>query len=136
VEKSDVDRWLQAYVAAWKSYDRGQIEALFADDVDYRYHPYDVPVHGRDAVVESWLGASANTSASTRDAEGTYDADYRTVAVDGDVAVAAGETTYASEPGGAPQKIFDNCFVIRFDDEGRCREFTEYFVKRPTGQDP
>ena len=134
MEKSDVDRWLQAYVAAWKSYDRDEIAALFAEDVDYRYHPYDVPVHGRAAVVESWLGESGNTSASTRDGEGTYDADYRTVAVDGDVAVAAGETTYASEPGGAPEKVFDNCFVIRFDAEGRCREFTEWYMERPEGR--
>jgi hypothetical protein len=35
------------------------------------------------------------------------------------------------EPGGAVDKVYDNCFVIRFDDEGRCREFTEWYVKRP-----
>jgi ketosteroid isomerase-like protein len=131
MEKADVDRWLQAYVAAWKSYDRDEITALFAEDVDYRYHPYDVPVHGRDAVVESWLGESGNAAASTRDDEGTYDAEYRTVAIDGDLAVAVGTSTYASEPGGPAEKVFDNCFVMRFDEEGRCREFTEWYMERP-----
>ena len=29
--------WLDAYVAAWLSYDRAQIEALFTEDVRYRY---------------------------------------------------------------------------------------------------
>jgi len=52
VEKADVDRWLQAYVEAWKSYD--------------------------------------------------------------------GE-------------VYDNCFVMRFDAAGRCREFTEWYVRRPRG---
>lgn len=54
MKKADVNRWLQAYVAAWKSYDRDQISALFAENVEYRYHPHDVAVHGRDAVVDSW----------------------------------------------------------------------------------
>jgi hypothetical protein len=26
---------------------------------------------------------------------------------------------------------WDNCFVMRFDPEGRCREFTEWFIERP-----
>jgi ketosteroid isomerase-like protein len=131
VEKADVDRWLEAYVAAWKSYDRDQIGALFADDVEYRYHPYDAPVRGCDAVIESWLGESDNAAASTRDEEGTYDASYRAVAVDGDVAVATGSSSYSSKPGGPVERVFDNCFVLRFDSAGRCREFTEWFIERP-----
>ena len=47
--------WLDAYVAAWLSYDRAQIEALFTEDVSYRYHPYDEPIVGRAAVVAAWL---------------------------------------------------------------------------------
>ncbi|HEX2399197.1 MAG TPA: nuclear transport factor 2 family protein [Mycobacterium sp.] len=131
VEKADVDRWLEAYVAAWKSYDRGQIAALFTEGVKYRYHPYDEPVDGRDAVVGSWLGEGNHTDASTRDEAGTYDAAYRACAVDGDVAVATGSSTYTSTPGGPVEKIYDNCFVMRFDSTGRCREFTEWFIRRP-----
>jgi ketosteroid isomerase-like protein len=131
VERADVDRWLEGYVAAWKSYDREAIGALFADDVIYLFHPYDEPVRGRDAVVEAWLGESDHEGASSRDAEGTYDASYRAVAVDGDVAVATGESRYSDEPGGPVTQAWDNCFVMRFDAEGRCREFTEYFVERP-----
>jgi hypothetical protein len=26
---------------------------------------------------------------------------------------------------------FENCFVLRFGADGRCREFTEYYAKRP-----
>lgn len=131
MERADVDRWLQAYVAAWKSYDRDQIAALFAGDVEYRYHPYDAPIRGRDAVIGSWLGETDDAAASTRDEPGTYDPGYRAVAVDGDVAVAVGSTAYTSEPGGPVERVFDNCFVMRFDASGRCREFTEWFMERP-----
>ena len=128
--KDDVDRWLAGYVSAWKSYDPDEIGALFSDDVEYRYHPYDEPVHGRDAVVEAWLGESDHEGASSRDVEGTYDASYRAVAVDGDVAVATGESLCPKERGG-PVVTWDNCFVMRFDPDGRCREFTEWFIERP-----
>ena len=83
-------RGCDAYVEAWKSYDREAIGALFSDDVSYRYHPYDEPVEGREAVVESWLGEGEHEGASSRDEPGTYDASYEPVAVDGDVAVATG----------------------------------------------
>jgi hypothetical protein len=130
-DRRPVDRWLDAYVEAWKTYDRQAIGALFAEQVEYRYHPYDEPIRGRDAVVESWLGEGDHPDASTPDERGTYDADYRAVAVDGEVAVAVGASTYRSEPGGPVTDVYDNCFVIRFDSQGRCREFTEWFVKRP-----
>jgi len=83
-------------------------------------------VEGRDAVVESWLGEGDHEGASTRDEPGTYDATYRTVAVDGDVAVATGSSTYT----GDPPRVFHNCFVMRFDADGRCREFTEWYVQK------
>ncbi len=133
MDKAEVDRWLQAYVEAWKSYDPDQIGELFAEGVQYRYHPYDDPVQGRAAVVRSWLGEASHAGAPARDARGTYDAAYRTVAVDGDVAVAAGCSSYLSEPGGAVETVYDNCFVMRFDSAGRCREFTEWYVERPPG---
>ena len=123
-----VQAWLDAYSRAWETYDPKDIAALFSADAEYRYHPNDEPVRGRDAIVSSWLGEGA----STPDQPGTWEAEYHTVAVDGDVAVAIGSTTYATEPGGPVDRIYDNCFVLRFDADGRCREFTEWYVKRPS----
>ena len=120
--RADVDRWLDAYVAAWRSYDRGEIAALFSADVSYRYRPHEEPIEGRDAVVDSWLGED-------RDGEGTYDAEYSCVAVDGDVAVATGISRYRESPGGEVSDVFHNAFVMRFDAAGRCTEFTEWFMK-------
>jgi hypothetical protein len=131
VDRRSAQEWLDRYVAAWKSYDEGDIAALFSDDVRYRYYPYAEWVVGRDALVASWLGDSTGDDASIRDEPGTYDATYDAVAVDGEVVVATGTTTYTDGPGGPVRQIFDNCFVILFDDAGRCREFTEYYTKRP-----
>jgi ketosteroid isomerase-like protein len=114
--------WLDRYIAAWKSYDADAIAALFSDDVVYRYHPYDDPTVGRDAVVASWLGED-------RDAPDTYDAEYAPVAVDGDVVVATGTTRYRGEPDGPVTRVFHNCFVMRFDGDGLCRDFVEYYTK-------
>ena len=93
--------WLDRYVAAWKSYEPDAIADLFSEDVVYRYHPYDEPIVGRDAVVASWLGEGESDDASTRDEPGTYEASYSPVAVDGDVVVAAGTSTYRDSPGGS-----------------------------------
>ena len=128
--REDVDRWLAGYIEAWNTYDREQVEALFTEDIRYRYHPYDDPIEGRDAVVESWLEAGEFAGASGRDEPGTYEASYRAVAVDGDVAVATGSSSYKDSPEGPVVRVYDNCFVMRFDSEGRCREFTEWFMQR------
>jgi ketosteroid isomerase-like protein len=130
VTREDVDRWLADYVEAWMTYDRDKVEALFAEDIVYRYHPADEPIIGREAVVESWLDEGDHPDSSDRDEPGTYEADYRCFAVDGDAAVAIGNSSYREKPGGPVARVYDNCFVMRFDSEGRCRDFTEWFVQR------
>ncbi len=130
MEDESAQRWLDRYLRAWLSYDPQQIAALFTEDVRYRYHPYDEPIVGRDAVVSSWLG-EGSAGASTRDEPGTYDADYAPVAVDGDVVVATGTSRYRESPDGPVVRTYENCFVMRFDAEGRCREFTEFYLERP-----
>lgn len=129
--REQVIEWLDRYVDAWRSYDRAAISDLFAADAVCRYHPYDPPISGREAVVESWLGEGGHEGAPERDAPGTYEASYEPVAVDGDVTVATGVTRYREKPGGEVTEVFHNCFVMRFDDEGRCAEFTEWFMVRP-----
>ena len=131
MDRAQAQAWLDDYVSAWKSYDRDEIAALFAEDVSYRYHPYDEPLVGRDAVVDSWLGEGDLDGASTRDAPGTYDGHYTPYAVEGDTVVATGTSVYQDHPDGPVTRTFDNCFLIRFDADGRCAEFTEFYMERP-----
>ena len=131
MDRATAQRWLDDYVSAWKSYDRDDIAALFAEDVAYRFHPYDEPLVGREAVVAAWLGEIDAAGASTRDAPGTYDAHYTPYAVEGDLVVARGTSVYQDHPDGPVTRTFDNCFLIRFDGDGRCAEFTELYMERP-----
>ena len=133
MDRTQAQEWLDRYVAAWRSYDPDEIGALFSDDVSYRFYSYAEPVLGREAVVASWLGESDSSTASTRDAPGTFEAGYRPVAVDGDTVIATGTSTYRERPDGPVAHVFDNCFVMLFDSAGRCRELTEYYIRRPTG---
>jgi ketosteroid isomerase-like protein len=115
--REQVQRWLDAYVAAWRSYDATAIGELFTDDVSYRYHPYDEPERGRDAVVAGWLDEP--------DEPGSWEASYAPLLLEGDRAVATGETRYRDG------QAFSNLFVLRFDADGRCSEFTEWFMEQP-----
>ena len=131
MDRTDAQEWLDRYVAAWLSYDADDIASLFTEDVLYRYHPYDDPIVGREAVVASWLGEANSDGASTRDAPGTYAAQYEPVAVDGEIVVATGTSSYRERLDGPIVRVYHNCFVMRFDAEGRCQEFTEYYIRRP-----
>ena len=130
MDRAAAQAWLDRYVSAWLSYDASDIAELFTEDVAYRYHPSGDPIVGRAAVVASWLGESESDVASTRDAPGTYSARYAPVAVDGDVVVSTGTSSYREQPDGPVVRVYDNCFVMRFDAQGRCSEFTEYYVQR------
>lgn len=116
----EVQAWLDAYVAAWRSYDPAEVGALFADDASYAYHPWDTGdavLRGRDAIVRNWLDEP--------DAAGSWQAEYRPLLVEADRAVATGVTRYADG------KVYDNLWVLRFDDTSRCAGFVEWYMLRP-----
>jgi ketosteroid isomerase-like protein len=116
--RDDVQAWLDRYVEAWRSYDAAAIGELFSEDALYAYHPYDAePLRGRAAIVESWLG--------DRDEPGSWEARYEPSLLDGDRAIVTGETSYATG------RRFSNLWVLAFDDDGRCREFVEWFMEHP-----
>jgi ketosteroid isomerase-like protein len=118
--RDDVARWLDRYVDAWRTYDPDAIRALFAADAQYRYHPWDDPLAGADAIAEDWL--------ANRDDPGTYAGAYEPYAVDGSRAVAVGTSTYTGAGGG---RRFHNVFLLEFDGNGACRSFTEVYGQEP-----
>lgn len=125
MNRSDVQAWLDRYVEAWRANDANLIARLFSEDATYRYQPYagaDTTLHGRDAVVASWL--------EDPDAPGSWEASYEPYAVDGDRAVAVGTSRYAAT-GDQPQRTYWNCYLLRFSPDGRCAEFTEFYMLQP-----
>jgi uncharacterized protein (TIGR02246 family) len=129
MDRSAVQAWLDRYVDAWRSYDPDAIGALFAEDATYRYHPYDPEdevLRGRDAIVADWR------QPANRDTPGTYEGKYEPYAVDGDRAVAIGTSSYwTDETRSTLARIYYNVYLLRFDGEGRCVEFREYYRKGP-----
>ncbi len=123
IDRVTVAAWLENYVHAWKSNDPEAIGALFSEDAEYYYGPFDEPVVGREAIVASWL--------EDHDEPGTYDATYEPLTVKENVAVANGRSRYYSAPGSKMVvSEFDNIFVIRFDEHGHCVEFREWYMKK------
>ena len=57
-----VQAWLDAYIRAWETYDAADVEALFTEDGEYRYHPFDEPESGRDKIVWNWLNPNGDPS--------------------------------------------------------------------------
>ena len=121
IDRQSVTKWLQKYIHAWKTYDREEITSLFSENADYRYNPYDKPLHGQQAIVESWL--------ESPDAPDSFSADYKPVAVEGDTAVSNGRTLYYEADGKTVKQQFDNIFVMQFDQNGRCADFCEWFMQ-------
>jgi ketosteroid isomerase-like protein len=112
--------WLDRYADAWRSNDADRIGSLFTDDATYRWHPYDegdTVAHGRDAIVSAWLAEP--------DAPDSWEMTCEALAVNGDLGVARCATSYADG------KRYHNIFLVRLDDDGRCFEFVEYFMREP-----
>ena len=119
---ADVQTWLDRYVQAWQSNDRGVIESLFTEDAVYGYRPWDSDEHtvrGRDAIVASWLEET--------DAAGSWDAKYEPYAVEGDRAVALGWSRYLAHDD-QPERTYHNAYVLEFAPDGRCRALHEFYM--------
>jgi hypothetical protein len=127
MDRTGFAAWLERYVDAWRLTDAAAIGDLFSADARYAYDPFGEAVVGRPAIVASWL--------ADPDAPGSWQADYEVLAVDGDTFVAHGRTRYLTDDRSAVDREFANVFVCRFDADGRCREFTEWYMRRRTEPD-
>jgi ketosteroid isomerase-like protein len=112
--------WVDGYVRAWNSNDPADIGALFTDDAVYFTEPYEAPWRGRDEIVAKWL--------EHRDEPGQTTFHWQPLVETPELSILTGTTVYRDPP-----RSYSNLWVIRFDSEGRCREFTEWWMKHPDG---
>lgn len=129
---AEVQAWLDRYIGAWRTYDEQAIGDLFSDDAEYRFHPWAEPVRGRAEIVRSWV-APEGEGESARDEPGTWEARYQPWAVGGDRAVAVGASRYFATAG-QPERLYHNAWLLEFDAGGRCRSFTEFYVRDRRGE--
>jgi hypothetical protein len=85
---------------------------------DLLHEPDSPPWQGRDEIVRRWL--------DRKDAPGETQFRWHPIAVRQDVAVVQGETVYRTT-----SQTYSNLWVIRLDAEGRCTEFTEWWMQHP-----
>lgn len=127
IDAERVQRWLDAYSHAWETYDPAEIGALFTDDAEYRWHPWDegdAVARGRAQIVAAWL--------KDRDQAGTYRGEYKPLLIQGDQATAVGISTYYTDANQtAIAHVFYNLWVLRFADNGQCSSFTEWYMRAP-----
>lgn len=123
MDRDAVQSWLDRYRQAWRANRAEPIAALFSEDAVYRYAPFGAEryeARGRAAIVEAWL--------EKPDDPGSWEAEFSPYAVDGDRAVATGISRYAAG-GDQPARTYHNVFLMRFAPDGRCAEFTEYYMR-------
>lgn len=128
MDRDGFKAWLDRYLDAWRLGDAAAIGDLFSPDARYAYDPFGEALVGRPAIIASWQ--------ADPDAPGSWQADYEVLAVDGDTYVAHGRTRYLTDDRSAVDREFANIFVCRFDAAGRCREFTEWYMRRRSEPEP
>ncbi|MET7685600.1 nuclear transport factor 2 family protein [Streptomyces sp. NPDC005423] len=103
-----VNRWVGAYIYAWRTGQAGDIEALFTGDAEYHQRPHTADWIGRTAIVEGW-----QAQAAARHGMGRFN--WQVLLVNGDTAairevrVEAGLGTFLS------------LLVVTLDDHGQAR---------------
>jgi uncharacterized protein (TIGR02246 family) len=129
MDRAGVEHWMEGYLRAWRSDDPDEIAALFTEDAAYAPFPWPRKGvrfwEGRDLIVEKWLGHG--------DSKVDWRFDHTILAVEGDTAVIEGWTTYPPTDD-EPEEAYANIWLVRFADDGRAREFAEWWVERPTEQ--
>ena len=116
MDPQTVERWMQGYIKAWSSNDPDDIAALFTEDATYYTAPHRQPWRGRAAIVEGWV--------DRKDQQGQWDFRHELLATAEDVAFVRGWTTYHDQE--TPN--YSNLWVLRLTEDGRCAEFTEWWM--------
>jgi hypothetical protein len=111
-----LDAWMDAYVEAWESNRADDIAALFHPDAVYDPQTADGELHGHEEIVEWWQDID--------DTPGNWEFEWLPLVETDEVAVVTATTRYLE-----PAASYRNLFVIRFDDEHRCTDFTEWYIE-------
>jgi uncharacterized protein (TIGR02246 family) len=113
-----VTAWVRKYRRAWESNDPDDIGGLFTDDAAYFPEPYAKPWLGRDDIITKWL--------ADRDEPGDTTFEWHPVIVTDELAIIEATTAYRE-----PARTYSNMWVLRLDNQGQARQFTEWWMQHP-----
>lgn len=112
--------WMDRYVLAWSTNDPEQIATLFSEGAVYDPQTAGGEWHGVEEIVEQWIEIG--------DEEDNWEFEWRPLVESDDLAIVVGKTHYFE-----PAMSYRNLFVIRFDEEDRCYDFTEWYIEEDPG---
>ncbi len=117
MKMEEFSNWVGGYIKAWNSNDPEDIRSLFTQDAVYYTGPFDSPWKGRESILKNWL--------AKKDEPGSFTFRYEVLAVTGSLGVMRGWTTYLEN-----ETDYSNIWTVRLSEDGRCEEFTEWWVRR------
>ena len=107
---------MDGYVLAWSTNERKHIETLFTSDAVYDNQTADGEWVGRDEIVRRWQEID--------DDEDNWDFEWSPLVETDDLAIVTARTHYLEPP-----TSYRNLWVIRFNDEDACYDFTEWYIE-------
>lgn len=108
--------WLDGYLRAWRTKDAADVRAIFTDDAEYFFHPYERdPVRGIDAIITAWQEPERTEAV----------ADLAVLVEDARIGIVRGTVDY---PGYASYVIL---WEVHLADDGRAERFVEWYLKVP-----
>jgi beta-glucosidase len=111
-----LETWMDGYVAAWVSNHPDDIEKLFTEDAVYDPQTAEGEIHGLEAIIDWWLDID--------DQPDNWDFEWTPLIETDDMAIITGSTKYSDPPAS-----YRNLFVLKFDEAGLCRDFTEWYIE-------
>ncbi|WP_026874573.1 YybH family protein [Jiangella gansuensis] len=125
MDRAHVTSWVEGYERAWRSPGVTALAELFAADGSYLQGPYRQPVLGLAAIEEMW-------EAERDGPDEVFSMVTEVIAVDGDTAVVRADVAY----GDPVTQEYRDLWIVRFDDDGCCREFEEWPFAPPSARQP
>ena len=114
-----VERWMEAYRAAWISNVPSEVAELFTNDAVYSVSPFTEPWIGREEIVQRWVAGIR------QDVEMTYEV----LSVHDDQAIIHWHV-FTRNVGDPVRVEYDGVLVVRFAPDGRCSEHREWYFRR------
>jgi len=122
IDTSEIDRWLELYVTAWKTDAPDDVARPFADHARYYTEPFREAHVGRDDIVAWWIGQG--------DSKIPWTFEYEVIAREDNLHVVRGVTRYpegVSSERSAPE-AYHNIWLVTLEADGRAIEFVEYWM--------
>lgn len=117
VEPSErLNAWMDGYVHAWTNNEPESIAAIFTADAVYDPQTSGGEWDGIDEIIENWIEIGDDAD--------NWEFQWLPIVETDDLAVVVGNTRYQNPP-----MMYRNLFVIRFDSNGLCNDFTEWYIE-------